>query len=134
MATPVPAPAPSPTVSLPSAATLILGLIAGVLTGLVHSSFGFGAPWANYASITLVFISALGVSPLVGTAFRNALHLPPTISLIITAALTAAAVGATQIGLSVTDVAIVQGVVAFVGTLGFGIVPVPPMSMRRFLT
>lgn len=126
-----PTPAAAPT-NAPSIATLVLGLIAGVLTVLVHNTFGIAAPWTNYAAITLVFLSALGISPLVGSAFKNALHLPPAASLIITAALTAAAVGATQISLSPDTVGIVQGVIAFLSALGFGIVP--PATLNRFVS
>jgi len=118
---------------LPSIAVVILGLVAGVLTLLVHNTFGIPAPWTNYAAITLVFLSVLGINPLVGTAFRNALHLSPAVTIVITAALTAAAVGATQLGWPSTTVGIVQGIIAFLGALGFGTAPVAAAKQHKYI-
>src|ERR1035441_3065122 len=93
------APAPSP-LQLPSIAVVILGLVAGVITVLIHTSFGISAPWANYGAITLVFLSVLGINPLVGSAFKNSLHLSPAVTIGITAVLTAGAVEANQLSSS----------------------------------
>lgn len=126
------APAPASPLQLPSIAVVVLGLVAGVLTLLVHNTFGITPPWTNYAAITLVFLSAIGVSPLVGSAFKNALHLSLAVSTIITALLTAAAVGATQLGWPPDTVGVVQGVIAFAAALGFG--PVPVLQLRKYLS
>lgn len=120
--------------NVPTAVTVVLGLVAGILTVLVHNTFGFSVGWSNYAATILVFLSVLGINPLVGSAFRNALHLSPAVTLVITALLTAAAFGVTQIGgISHDAVGIVQGIIAFAGALGFGTVPVAAAKRGRFV-
>lgn len=118
------APASTP-LNLPSGVVVVIGAVLGALAGFVHT-FGFAAPWAKYLAVILVFTGALGISPLVGTAFRNAIHLSATVSLLITAALTALVFGIPTFGLDATWTGILQGVVVFAATLGFGPVPVPP--------
>ncbi len=92
MPTPTPASRPvtaAPTsLNLPSSVVVVIGAVLGALAGFVHT-FGFAAPWAKYLAVILVFTGALGISPLVGTAFKNAIHLSATVSLIITAGLRA---------------------------------------------
>lgn len=69
---------------LPTIAALVLSLIAGALQ-VVNQVVLSGHPEA-FAGVTvlMVFLAGIGVSPLVGSQFRAALNLTPTISYILT--------------------------------------------------
>lgn len=106
--------------NLPSAATLVLSLVAGVLVVLSSTSFGFSAPVKEGVLLALIFLSAEGISPLTGASFKSALHLPVAVSLTIGALLAVAAVGLTQItGLSDAAHAIIEAVLVVAAGLGF---------------
>lgn len=106
--------------NIPSAATLVLSLIAGALVVLSSTSLGFSAPVKEGVLLVLVFLSAEGISPLTGEGFRSALHLPPIVSNTIGALLAAAAVGLTQItGLSEGTHALIEAALVITAGLGF---------------
>lgn len=107
--------------NLPSALTLVLGLLGGVLEYLNTNTFGFTAPWREVITYGLYALAVIGVSPLVHSAFRNALHLSAGVSVTITilATLLAAAI-TTFSGMSLELQGILQGVVAFLAFVGFG--------------
>lgn len=120
-------PASSTPLNLPSGVVVVIGAVLGALAGFVHT-FAFAAPWAHYLAVIIVFAGALGVSPLVGNAFRNAIHLGATASLLITAGLTALVFGIPTFGLDATWTGVLQGIVVFAATLGFGPLPAPPAT------
>jgi hypothetical protein len=118
-------------ITLPTWATTVIALIAGVLVALNQTTFDFDATWKNVFTVALIFIGGLGISPLTGNAFRNALHLPQNVITLISAGSAALAVGVTTFGWSSTTQAIVTGVLAVLATLGFGTsgVTVPPSKL-----
>lgn len=122
----MPARSASP-LNLPSGVVIVIGALLGVLAGFVHT-FGFAAPWGTYLAAMIIFFGALGISPLVGTAFRNAIHLGATASMIITAGLTALVFAIPTFGLDPTWRGVLQGLVVFAGTLGFGPIPAAPTT------
>lgn len=122
--TPAPAPAPAPSpFRLPTAVTVGLALLAGLITVLNTTTFGFVAPWKAVLTVALVFIAGLGIGPLTGAGFRNALHIPQNLNVIISAAIAAATIGSTTIGMSTAAHAIVAGVLTVLAGLGFGTAP-----------
>lgn len=122
-----PRPAAATPLNLPSGVVVAIGCVLGALAGAVHT-FGFTAPWEKYVAVIIVFTGALGISPLVGSAFRNAIHLGATASLVITAGLTALVFAIPTFGVDATTQGILQGIVVFAATLGFGPLPIPPAT------
>lgn len=104
---------------LPSWATTILGLAAGFLAVLNEVAFGFNPTWRGYLSVVLIFLAGLGISPLVGSAFRAALHLSPAASLAISSGLAALALAVHTFSLSEGLRGVLQGVLAFATAIGF---------------
>jgi hypothetical protein len=107
---------------LPSIATVVLGLVDGGLTILIHLNFGLTATTAAALSTILVFLGGAGVQPLLGKAFETALHLPIQATVLIAALMSAASyfVGTSGIGLSHTTAAWITGAIAFLTAAGFG--------------
>lgn len=118
-------PIKSGVVTLPAVATLILSLIAGVLSVLNQTTFGFPAPWGTSLTIALLFLSSIGISPLTGANFRNALHLPASVIMVVSAAIAAGGTAALNISDSTTR-AVVIGILTVLAGLGFG--PVPALA------
>lgn len=104
---------------LPTWATTLLGLLAGALAILNEVAFGFDAEWRGYLSIVLIFLSGVGISPLVGPAFRAALHLSTTASMFITSGLAALALAVHSVNVSEGWRGVIQGVLAFAAAVGF---------------
>ena len=69
--------------------------------------------------MALIFLAGLGVSPLVGAAFRAALHLSTAVSLLISSALGALALAVHTFNLSEGLKGVLQGVLAFAAAIGF---------------
>lgn len=114
------APAPS-ILGLPSIATVILGLIAGALTVLVKGAFGLPSTWQYVIAAVLIFLGGVGVTPLLGPAFRSALHLPLAVTTLISAGMSAASYAlAAPIGISHTWSIWISGALAFLAAVGFG--------------
>jgi hypothetical protein len=104
---------------LPSWATTALGALAGVLAILNQTVFHAGSPWSAYITIALVFLAALGISPLVGEKFRSAVHVSPKVGIIVSAFLAALAVAMTTLSVSAGVKGVIQGVLVFFGALGY---------------
>jgi hypothetical protein len=104
---------------LPSWATITLGVFAGILAILNQTTFDIATPWKSYVTIALVFLSALGISPLVGEKFQSAVHLAPSVGIVISAALAALAVGLSTLGVSEGVKGLIQGVIVFFSAFGF---------------
>jgi hypothetical protein len=105
--------------NLPSWATVTLGAIAGILAVLNETVFSAGATWGAYITIALIFLAGLGISPLVGPAFRSALHLSAAVSILISSGLAALALALTTIHMSSALHAILGAALAFASALGF---------------
>jgi hypothetical protein len=111
---------------LPSWASTIGGLVTGILAVLNQTTFSFASPWQVYITIALFFLSGIGFSPLVGPAFRAALHLSAKASLIISSGLGAAALAATTLTISSGAKGVILGALTFLAAIGFApTVPVP---------
>ncbi len=113
--------------NIPTAIALALSLVAGVLAVLNVTTLQFSQPWHQDITVALVFLAAIGISPLIGPAFRNALHLTPSASVMITAVLMAASAAITTLNLSTDVKGAIVGVLTFLAGVGFGptAVPVP---------
>jgi hypothetical protein len=121
---PAPAPTPAPTpVHLPTPVTIGLSLLAGLLTVLNTTTFHFISPWKAVLTVALVFIAGLGIGPLTGANFRNALHIPQNVNVVISSAFAAATIASTTITMSLTAHAIAVGVLTVFAGLGFGTAP-----------
>jgi hypothetical protein len=116
---------------LPSWATTVGGLFTGVLAVLNQTTFSFSAPWQVYITIALFFLSGIGISPLVGPAFRAALHITTKVSLVISSALGAAALAATTLSISSGAKGVILGVLTFLAALGFAPTAVGVMQVGR---
>jgi hypothetical protein len=104
---------------LPSWASVTLGIGAGVLAVLNETTFGFATDWRGYISVVLIFLAGIGISPIVGAAFRAALHLSTTVSLLISSGLAALALAVHTFNLSEGLRGVLQGVLAFAAAIGF---------------
>jgi hypothetical protein len=105
--------------NLPTWASTILGLGAGVLAVLNETVFGLSTEWHSYIAIALVFLAGLGISPLVGPAFRAAIHLSQGASVLISSALGALALAVSTLNIAEGVRGILQGVLVFAAALGF---------------
>jgi hypothetical protein len=104
---------------LTNTVTVVLGAILGVAAGFVHA-FGFAAPWPALIAGLITLVCAYGVNVITGPAFKNLLHLTPAETLGITGVLTSLAIAAPYLSLGSTGTGIVQGVIAFAASIGFG--------------
>lgn len=111
-------------IQLPNILALILGLADGVLEYLNQASFDLGPTWTPLVAFGLLFIGAFGVSPLVGSAFRNALHLPPIVCTALTGIATVGAAYVTTASLNLHTKGIIEGVIGLLVWTGFGSVSV----------
>lgn len=107
---------------LPSIWTVILGLVDGALTVLVHNNFGIAMGWSAALSTILVFLGAVGVQPLLGPAFETALHLPYQVTAVISAGMSALTywLSTNPSGLDPTVAGWITGAIAFLTAVGFG--------------
>lgn len=116
--------------NLPAGLVLVLGLVGGVLEYLNQASFHLVQPWNQVVTYGLFVVAVFGVSPLVHSAFRNALHISTQLGVAITVAATLLAAAITTFSLSHDVKGILVGVVAFLAFIGFGpatgVVPVAP--------
>lgn len=105
---------------LPSKWALVLSLVAGGLEVVNEVVLPIGAQWHAYITVGLTFLAGLGISPLVGVAFKNALHLPQGVSLAISSAMAAVTLILTQLTISPGLKSIIGGVLTFLSGIGFG--------------
>ena len=108
-----------PKIVLPNKLAFVLSLIAGALAVLNQLTFDFPASWRTVITYGLLLLTSIGISPLIGSAFRNALHLSAQISLAISIVSFVAAAAVTHVADSTTRGALV-GVVTFLAGVGFG--------------
>lgn len=120
--------------NLPTPLVLVLGLAGGVLEFFNTYSFGFSSPVKAAITYGLIAIGVFAVSPLVGSAWKNALdtvlHLSPAVAsaVSIVGTLLAAAVN-TFTSLDSMAKGIILAVVAFLQFVGFG-----PASITELAT
>ena len=143
MSTTTPAPGPRPTlrqrfaaatvtIGLPTLAATILALVGGVLQVINYSLIPGSSVLHGYIALALYFLLASGIPPLVGPAFKAALHLPAWASYLLSALL---GVGMLAVGtVPMPDLAreIISAAVTVLSALGFSpaVVPVAPTSSR----
>ncbi len=104
---------------LPSWATTLLGLVAGVLAILNEVTFGLSTEWRGYVSMALIFLAGLGISPLVGPAFRSALHVSNQASIAVSSVLAGLALVVHGVDLSTGLRGVLQGILTFAAAVGF---------------
>ncbi len=113
-----------PKLNLPSSLAVILSLVAGVLEVLNQVTFGFPAPWHTFTTYGLLVLAMVGISPLVGTAFRqaltNAFHVSGVLFTVLSIVTMAIAAAVTTFSIDSTWKGILLGIVAVLGGLGFG--------------
>lgn len=101
-------------------ATVVLSLVAGALAVLNQTTFDFGGQWHQVVTVSLVFLAGLGITPLTGAAFKNALHLPHAAAVIITGVFVAMQAVQLDISMSPAVHAVLAGVIVILAGLGFG--------------
>ena len=116
-------------VHTPSAWTTLGGLVAGVLSVLNQEFVRSSSAWHSAITVALVFLSGIGISPLVGAKFRAALHLTTRVSVVIASGLAAATVAVTTIRMDGTVKTIIAGVLVFAAALGFA--PASTQQLER---
>lgn len=104
---------------IPSIAAVVLGLLAGVLVVLNEVVLEASSQWHGYITVLLVFGAGVGISPLVGPAFRAALHFPAWVGCIISAGMAAAVLALSTTQMSSLAHAIVAGALTVLAALGF---------------
>lgn len=107
------------TIGIPTVAAVVLSLVAGGLQVINEVVLEASPQWHSYIAIILVFLAGIGISPLVGSAFRAALHLPPWAGYLISAALAAAVLALSTVGMSNAAHAVIAAVVTIFAALGF---------------
>lgn len=119
----------APVVQLPNEVTTVMALVAGVLAGLLKADI-LNIFTGEVRDTIVIAIAVLGVfvGPLTGAAWRNALHLSASVTFGIQSGVAVLAVLAAQIT-DATVAAVLLGVLAFAGTLGFG--PGTVVAVRR---
>jgi hypothetical protein len=116
---------------LPSWATTALACIAGLAAVLNQTTFDLVAPWKSVLAIAIVFVAGLGIGPLTGAAFRNALHIPQNVNIIISAAIGAASIAVTTLSMSTAAHATILAALTILAGLGFGTIPTPAQLARE---
>lgn len=108
------------TVPIPHVAAVVLALAAGAAEVLNQTTFVLPAAWHAYLGLGVVAVAYLGVKPLVGPQFREALHLPPAVTKTITALIAAGTVAAGSLPVSDDVRGALAGATAALIGLGFG--------------
>lgn len=112
----------------------VLSLLTGAASVLNITTFGFGGSWAVYISAALAFFAYIGIPPVTGNAFQTLLlkvfpaAWVQTIHGLLGAAMAAVSILVTQAKWSTAVTAIVLGVVAELGALGFGPTGTAPIT------
>jgi predicted membrane protein len=97
-----------------------LACIAGALEVVNEIALPIGPQWHAYITVGLTFVAGLGISPLVGIAFRNALHLPQSVSVAISSVLAAITLALTQLAVPSGWKSVIGFVLMFLSGVGFG--------------
>ncbi len=119
---------------VPSWLTIGLSVVAGILSVLNVTTFGFAAPWQTVVTLALAALAALGISAATGPKLETILHLTHPASLAIAAVLSTLAVTITTLSINTT----VKGILTGVVTVAAGVlcgpgpasvpVPAPPVA------
>jgi hypothetical protein len=100
-----------------------LGLIAGILEYLNQQTFDLGVHWHPVVTYGILLITLVGVTPIVGAniglEIRTLTHMTSAVFVLICAALYALAAAVTTFSIDGMAKAIILGVVAFAGAIGF---------------
>lgn len=120
--------------NLPSWVVVGLGLLAGIAEYVVLN-VPIVQPWKTGAAVVVLMIGGLGISPLMGAAFTNALHISHNLAQLITAAVTALGLAVTTLSMSSELKGVLVGLLAFLATVGFGSTGItalrtPPPAVR----
>lgn len=116
------------TLGIPTVAAVVLSLVAGAAQVVNEVVLKASPQWHSYIAIMLVFLAGIGISPLVGTAFRSALHLPPWAAYVISAALAAAILALSTTQMSGGAHAAIAAVVTIFAALGFAPSTIPVVT------
>ena len=123
-------------IGMPTVVAVVLGLLAGVASVINEVVLQASTQWHAYIAILLVFASGVGISPLVGPAFRAALHLPVWAGYLVSAGMAAAVLGLSSVQMGSLPHAIIAAVLTVLSALGFApstvtVAPVPPVAKHR---
>jgi hypothetical protein len=122
--------------NIPTAVAVVLALVGGVLQVLNQTSFHFAASWHELIVFGLLVITGIGISPLVGPSFRNALHLTLAATTTITVIVMVLAAAVQTLSLDASLKGIINGILTVLAGLGFGAatgsagVPQSPAAVR----
>lgn len=105
---------------LPTPVTVALSVVAGILSLLNLTTFGFAAPWQNLVTIGLAALAAVGIAPLTGPALQNAIHLSHAAALSLASGVSALAVAITTLSIDQTVKGILTGVLTLAAGVLFG--------------
>jgi hypothetical protein len=119
--------------NLPTAVTVVLGVLAGALEYLNAQTFAFPPVWHQAVQYGILLIGLLGVTPLVGAsigaAVRNLVHMSSGLFTTICVAVYALTAAVTTLGITGVGKGIILGVVAFLATIGFGPNAIPGLPV-----
>lgn len=133
--TPKPTPTPDP-ITLSNAVRVVLAILVSAASVLNVTTFGIGGAWATYISAGLAFFAYIGIPPVTGNSFQALLlgifpaKYVQTVHGLLGAAMAAVSVLVTQANFSKPVAALVLGVVAALGALGFGPVGTAPVTSK----
>lgn len=113
----------------PSSWTLVGSLVAGVLAVLNQTVIKAGSEWYQAITVALVFLSGIGISPLVGAQFRAALHLSARVSLVIASGMATVTVAISTFHFDGTIKTVLVAALTFLAGLGFA--PVENAEARK---
>lgn len=106
--------------NVPTAVAVVLALVGGVLQVLNQVIHGISNPWHELFTFGLLVITGIGISPLVGVGFRNALHLTLAATTTITILVMTLTAAVQTLSLDSTVKGIILGILTVAAGLGFG--------------
>lgn len=114
-------------VGLPHIALVVFGLLGGALQVVNFTVIPASARLHEYIAIALFFLIAAGITPVVGSDFKAALHVPAWLDKIITALLGAALLATTTLAIPQTTIEIISAAVTVLAGLGWSaaVQPIP---------
>jgi hypothetical protein len=115
------------TVGVPAAAAVVLGLILGAAEVVNEVVLEASSQWHSYILVLLVFGGGVGISPIVGPAFRAALHLPSWAGYVVSAGMAAAVLALSTVDMSNLLHAVVGAALTVLAALGFA--PASPVAV-----
>lgn len=115
---------------IPTWATVALSILAGVLSLLNLTTFGFGAPWQNLVAVGLAALAALGIAPLTGPGLQTALHISHALALSLASLVATAVIAVTTLSIDQTLKGVIAGILTLLAGVLFGpaggSAPAPP--------